>query len=314
MTSSPAPTACTASSAAKSKPPRPASSCPQTVHTPTPTTRPKQAIALTSAPDFAANYACVYGISDPLPALPAGRIQTIYQSSASALLFSGRNGVLYWFVMTALVHPLAPGTAPRYTAADIAAATAQVARVPLTSDGTTTTFADVYAARRTAVMTPLEEGVAVRWTHARAALLGDAAHKMVPHAAMGANQALESAACFANALFELRGALGGLPPRGVPSRLVGARLAAYERRRRGRVTEVVRGAGFACRAQLKAGEQERRYVEALPGLRDEVWLGKVLESLFEAEKLEGWEADSERVRYYSSQQARRKGGESLASL
>lgn len=215
--------------------------------------------------------------------------------------------------MTALAHPIALGTAPRYTAADIAAATARVARVPLTSDGTTT-FANVYTARRTAVMTPLEEGVAARWTHARTALLGDAAHKMVPHAAMGANQALELAACFANALFELRRALGGLPPRGMPSRLVGARLAAYERRRRGRVTEVVRGARFACRAQLKVGEQGRRYVEALPGLRDEVWLGKVLESLFEAEKLEGWEADSERVRYYSSQQARRKGGESLASL
>ena len=67
-----------------------------------------------------------------------------------------------------------------------------------------------------------DEVRASRWVHGRAALLGDAAHAMVPNSGQGANSAFVDAAVLA---VELRSA---------PS--IGAGLAAYERRRKPAVT------------------------------------------------------------------------------
>lgn len=68
------------------------------------------------------------------------------------------------------------------------------------------------------------------WTNGRLALLGDAAHAMLPHLGQGANQSIEDAAALATIL-EIA------DPRRIPEA-----LAAYEGLRRERVAEVQTGA------------------------------------------------------------------------
>lgn len=67
-----------------------------------------------------------------------------------------------------------------------------------------------------------------RWAHGRVALIGDAAHAMLPHIAQGANQALEDAGALATLLAARR---NGDAPRA---------LTAYERVRLPRATRIQR--------------------------------------------------------------------------
>lgn len=68
------------------------------------------------------------------------------------------------------------------------------------------------------------------WTRGRLALLGDAAHPMLPHLGQGANQAIEDGMALATILARVEAAA------------VPAALLVYERLRRERVAEVQRGA------------------------------------------------------------------------
>ena len=84
--------------------------------------------------------------------------------------------------------------------------------------------------RKWALFTVPEGG---QWTDGAIALLGDAAHAMLPFAAQGAGMAIEDAAVLANCLGEAAGeSAAGIP----------AALKRYARLRRGRVTRVQRTA------------------------------------------------------------------------
>ncbi|KAH7056950.1 hypothetical protein B0J12DRAFT_737782 [Macrophomina phaseolina] len=253
-------------------------------------------------------------LGPPAPARP--KLHDL-PTDASLVLFVGMNGTIFWFTMEDLKKTIPYGQTPRYSDADIDAAFAKVASARIAAD---VTFADVFSKRCAAVMTALQEGVAARWFAGRMALMGDAAHKMVRHAAMGANQAMESAACFANRLFELRAKLDGgdgaasgdLPPLIAPD-MVQQCLEEYTERRRARVTEIVQAAGASCGAQLKKGDAAREYIDALPRLGNEVLLEKSLDSLLKAEKIDGWAEDSDHVHHYSLP-TQRGGGTALANL
>ncbi|KAL1617791.1 hypothetical protein SLS54_007570 [Diplodia seriata] len=263
-----------------------------------------QALTPTAQPPadyLTAKYSCVYGISTPHPSLPPGRNYTIYRRTSSLLLFTAAGGILYWFIFQALPSPLPYGRAPRYTAADVASAAAAVADAVIKTGDETVVFADVFARKKTALMTALEEGVAAphAWTTGRTALVGDAAHKMVPHAAMGANQAMESAACFANGVRAVVARGDDAAPRDWEA--VEACLEAYKERREARVRGVVEAAAKACRVQLLVGEEAREWVEALPRMGYGEWLERTMEVFSRAEKVEGWEGGGERVRFYDEQ-------------
>ena len=100
-----------------------------------------------------------------------------YRKGASCLVFTGKGGVTYWFVFTTLDHtvPYNRQSHTRFTAADQEALVAKVGTCKVTEG---VTFDDIYAHRRTAVMTPLEEGVVKQWYSQRMVLVGDAAHKV----------------------------------------------------------------------------------------------------------------------------------------
>jgi salicylate hydroxylase len=84
----------------------------------------------------------------------------------------------------------------------------------------------------------------VEWTSGSIALLGDAAHAMLPFAAQGAGMAIEDAAVLAKVLSE--GALE-------TAAQVGASLRRYEKLRRSRVIRVQRAARSAGRTYHLAG-------------------------------------------------------------
>ena len=103
-----------------------------------------------------------------------------------------------------------------------------------------------------------------RWTEGRIALLGDAAHAMLPFFAQGAAQALEDAAALADCL------------RGVDRSAVGSALRRYEEIRRPRANHVLlMSRGREVRNHLPDGpEQRKRDAELAVGdpLRQSAWL------------------------------------------
>jgi hypothetical protein len=85
---------------------------------------------------------------------------------------------------------------------------------------------------------------------------------MVPRAAMGANLAMESVACFINRLNELEKKdldrpLSETSP--IPLDKVEKGLAKYAVNRAARASPVVGLANFACRSQLKADEEAQAF-------------------------------------------------------
>jgi salicylate hydroxylase len=102
------------------------------------------------------------------------------------------------------------------------------------------------------------------WTKGRVALLGDAAHAMLPFFAQGAAQALEDAVVLAGCL------------RGAGAGSITAALARYEQIRRPRASEVqLRSRGREIRNHFADGpEQQQRDAEFASGhpLRDSAWL------------------------------------------
>ena len=89
------------------------------------------------------------------------------------------------------------------------------------------------------------------WTRGRIALLGDAAHPMLPHLAQGANQAFEDAV----ALAALLGACAS--PAGVPRA-----LAAYQELRRDRTARIQLGSRRTGAGYDSSGSQltDRRWI------------------------------------------------------
>ncbi|KAL1645480.1 hypothetical protein SLS58_003789 [Diplodia intermedia] len=284
--------------------------------------------------NFATKYGCVYGISNALPQINPGRAFTVHQSDASLLIFSGAGGTLYWFLFVDL-HQTIGFDAPdkkKYTDDDLNAAYELVANATVTAG---VTFADVFGAKRVAVMTGLEEGVADVWSRDRMLLLGDSAHKMTPHAAMGAMQAMESAACFSSLLLALRAAhpdyfptsLSSSPSSSpstsspssaastcsdtddplptIPTHEITRLLSTYQHRRHTRAASVVAGAHFHCETQLKvtdpANPLTQHFMQRLPHLTNELWLHMTLDGLCRAHAVDGWpEArNGPRVRRYA---------------
>ena len=111
---------------------------------------------------------------------------------------------------------------------------------------------------------------------------------------------MESTACFANNLMDLR-EQGGSIPRDIPTSDIEKFLESYAQKRRARVSNAMQNASSACRTQLKIGPEAEACILGLPDMKDEAWLSEVLISLSEAEKIENWKNDSVRVDFYDQQ-------------
>jgi FAD dependent monooxygenase len=139
---------------------------------------------------------------------------------------------------------------------------------------------------------------------------------MLPHNAMGASQAMESAACFVNQLMALRNRLA--PTRyfepGISLADVHMCLETYTQKRKIRTMPVLHAANMACQCLLKKGPTSKAHLANLVNMTNEQFIGPKLFDFSLAEKLENWPWDSDRVKYYTRQAHRMSRGTSVASL
>lgn len=116
---------------------------------------------------------------------------------------------------------------------------------------------------------------------------------MVPQAAMGANQAIESATAFVNIL---RPFLSQKASQSSSAHIIQDEaelcLEQYDLRRRARVTEAFRRANLTCRAHLKIGPASEEYWANSPKVMSPVAISKLLESFSRGEVLENWSMGS----------------------
>ncbi|KAK5796067.1 hypothetical protein VI817_005352 [Penicillium citrinum] len=248
---------------------------------------------------FDANYACVYGISNPVPNIEPGCNLFVYRAEASLIVFSGKGGVLYWFILKDLTqNPIRYETPQTFSERDISTLYLTVADTTVTEG---VKFAEIYKQKRTAVMTALEEGVADSLFSGRLFVLGDSAHKMTPNGAMGANQALESAVAFVNILRPLLRTVSENGPTGkIPSSEVTDCLRQYSDRRRGRVLDILNDASVGCQAQLKIGPISDKIWQELSIMTDKDMLKRSLKSVRDAEMLMDWPDGSHRVAIFTA--------------
>ncbi|RGP80702.1 bikaverin cluster-monooxygenase [Fusarium longipes] len=261
------------------------------------------------------NFACVYGISSPTPGISEGDCFSVYRQGASILGFTGKGGVVFWFVFEDLGRPWSLSEVPRYSDADVDPVCQSVSHLKIDNG---IIFADIYANRTIARKVVLEEGMAKTWHSARAVLVGDAAHKMVPNAAMGANQAMESAVVLVN---ELRGVLALSSDNSFHSETLHNTLAQYAEQRKSRTIQVQQKAAMVCRAQLCHDGPAEAIVKELPTLTDGDWLFRGFMGLADAPVLDHIPLTSRGLMYQKAVEslrkraiARQKGGLKISNL
>ena len=127
--------------------------------------------------DLDTRFSCIYGISDSVTQMAPGMAFSCYRKGSSCLTFTGLDGIAYWFVFKDLERTTsyARDRHLKFSAADQTSLVNEVLDCKVT-DGVT--FSDIFDRRRTALMTPLEEGVVKQWHEKRMVLMGDSAHKV----------------------------------------------------------------------------------------------------------------------------------------
>ena len=120
-------------------------------------------------------FACVYGVSTSTPGIELGECFSCYRESAAILGFTGKDGVIFWFVCEDLGQTLVLSETPRYTAADIDGVCKSVGQFPIDAG---VVFDDIFSRKKIAMKVALEEGIAKAWHTDRAVLVGDSAHKV----------------------------------------------------------------------------------------------------------------------------------------
>ncbi|KAI1074322.1 FAD-dependent monooxygenase [Whalleya microplaca] len=238
-------------------------------------------------------FACVYGISFPTVGVSEGHCFSLYRKDTTIIGFTGKGGVIFWLVVKDLGHEYPLSQAPRYSATEIDALCQSVVHLKISP---ITDFGKVYANRTTSVMICLEEGMTKLWHTNRMVIVGDAAHKMVPNAAMGANQAIESSATLVNEICKV---FGASTDGRILAAALGSALARYQELREPRASEAQKRAGILCRAQLCHTGQAETMLEELPILSDGDWLFRAFMGFSEASMIESIPS-TERARFYDT--------------
>jgi FAD dependent monooxygenase len=149
---------------------------------------------------FNVGFSTVYGMSSPTDGIAPGERFAVYRKCETVLGFTGKGGVIFWFVFENLDHYVPLSQAKRYTEADAEDLCKKVFKVQCTPS---LDFEAICRNRIAAMRTPVEEGIATTWHTDRSVIVGDAACKTTPAGGQGANQAMESCAALINKLMEV---------------------------------------------------------------------------------------------------------------
>jgi FAD dependent monooxygenase len=180
-------------------------------------------------------YACVFGIStfqSDDPELALGSSHMVYSECASVTCIVGNKNRKFWLLYINLGKKHTYPDIPRYSDADVEAALLRHADIHITK---TTRMRDLANNAVKRSMLALEEAAFECWYDERFCIIGDAAHKVTPHAGLGGNTAIESAAALVNLICD---GLREKGPLAMSCEDVGAILEKYQNTRNKRVAKV----------------------------------------------------------------------------
>ncbi|KAL8722761.1 MAG: hypothetical protein Q9225_000822 [Loekoesia sp. 1 TL-2023] len=194
-----------------------------------------------------AEYACVFGISSPVPGLTKGEAIACFYDHLTILTMHGKGGRVFWFVLEKMEDKYRFPDIPRFDDIDAEKTCARICGHKVFQE---VSFGKIWDAREIFSMVALEENVFERWHHDRIVCLGDSMHKMTPNLGQGANSAIESAAALANNLHHLTQTQGIRKP---STQQIEACLEAFSSTRLPRAKSIVKEAGFLTRLQARDG-------------------------------------------------------------
>ncbi|KAF5855585.1 hypothetical protein ETB97_008961 [Aspergillus alliaceus] len=235
-----------------------------------------------SADDYIGiGFSTVYGMSAPTEGIAPGERFAVYREQETIIGFTGKDGIVFWFVFENLNNDIPLSHAPRYTEAEAEALCQAVAHVRVTPR---LKFGDLFKNRVMAVKIAVEEGVAKRWHTDRAVIVGDAACKTTPAGGQGANQAIESCAVLVNKLMEARKA--SVPGEKLPREAIKTAFASYAQVRAQSAAMTLERSRMVCSALLCIPGPAAAMVKDMLKLSDEDWLLRAFMALSTAPVLE----------------------------
>jgi 2-polyprenyl-6-methoxyphenol hydroxylase-like FAD-dependent oxidoreductase len=145
---------------------------------------------------FSSTFKCIYGCGPRVPVLAIGEMTETQDGRLAWQLLTSEELVV-WFFYVRMERTTTGRT--RHTDEDMHALAEEHLNHPVAENGIVT-FGDLWRTRKRAKLVDLEEGLLEKWHSRRVVLVGDAAHKMASNLALGANNAIESAASLTNHL------------------------------------------------------------------------------------------------------------------
>ncbi|KAI0600328.1 FAD binding domain protein [Biscogniauxia sp. FL1348] len=178
-------------------------------------------------------YRCSFGIAQHVDGYVTGEQNNVRGQGWSALIISGPEGRVYWFLFDRLPEPKYGKNIPTYSKEDEAQFVKKFWDYPITEK---VKFGHIYSKKLTSTLTPLHEIVYEKWFFKRIMLLGDAVHKPDPISGQGGNGAIESVAELVNAIIRMRdsrpGGLTGLTDSDIHTIFQQTQAARHERAKR----------------------------------------------------------------------------------
>lgn len=220
-------------------------------------------------------------MSAPTEGIAPGERFAVYRENQTVIGFTGKDGIVFWFVFENLNQNVPLSQAPRYTEAEAEALCLSVAHTQVTPK---LKFGEIYKNRVVAVKIGVEEGVAKGWHTDRAVIVGDAACKTTPAGGQGANQAIESCAVFVNKLMAARKASQSGDK--LSSEAVKSVLASYAQERAQPATTALERSQMVGKALLCTPGPATTLVKDMLKLSNEDWLLRAFMALSAAPYLE----------------------------
>ncbi|KAF4335193.1 FAD-dependent monooxygenase [Fusarium beomiforme] len=226
----------------------------------------------------------VYGMSAPTEGIAPGERFAVYREKQTVIGFTGKDGIVFWFVFENLNGNIPLSQAPRYTEAEAEALCQRVAHTQVTPK---LKFGEIFKNRVVAVKIGVEEGVAKGWHTDRTVIVGDAACKTTPAGGQGANQAIESCAVLVNKLMEARKACQ--PGEKLSKQAVKSVLASYAQERAEPATTALERSQMVGKALLCTPGPATTLVQDMLKLSNKDWLLRAFMALSAAPVLESIE-------------------------
>ncbi|KAM3512971.1 hypothetical protein MY11210_003371 [Beauveria gryllotalpidicola] len=229
--------------------------------------------------EMTADFNCLFGISDPVDGLTEGEVDTVFDKGRSSLTITGKGGRVYWFYHEKLKKTYSAGAKdfPRYSKTDAQKFALRNAERHVNG---TVTLGQLWQARISYALVPLEEALFDKWSWRRIATVGDNAHKMTPNHGQAGNNAVESAAALANQLRRIQEE-GNFTTEAIESALRG-----WQDKRQSRINATVREAAAICRMQALDSRLAYMVMNYIVPNAIETLLSMVTDTLIGAEILE----------------------------